>query len=285
MEGKSCSTGPVSCSTEEKKEGGCGPKDCGPKDCGPKKGCCGIIIKGAITGAIVMFLYMAVSWMLVPWHMSALHSFKDEKGVAATFLKSAPQSGIYILPYTTSPDQKPAIDKPFAFVSVMADGFDCAKGMPGMLLGEFALCLGLSALLTCLLKKQSGGCPVLFSFKIGLLVGLVHNIPNVIWWHFPADFTLITMIDDVLSFTLAGLVIAKCVLKLKIGCGAKTACGTGGACPGCGCSPCKCAAAGGCGTKTACGTADKDKACPGCGCNPCKCGGGGCGASKGSCGG
>lgn len=242
MENKGSCAIPVSCSTEQKKEG-----SCGPKDCGPKKGCCGKLIAGAFAGAIVAFLYLMASWTLLPWHMQALHGFKNEVAVGKAIQSGAPQSGVYILPLVTSPGQKPAIAKPFAFVSVFADGpGDLGKTMKAQLGREFVLCLLIAGLLTCLLKKQGAGCPVASSMKIGLIVALAHNVPNIIWWHFPLDFSLISAADDFLAVTLAGVVISKIVL----GCSKKA-----GACSGCGCTDCKCKAGGSCGTapKGSCG--------------------------------
>lgn len=221
MEKEGCCAVPASCGTTDKKEGSC----CGPKDCGPKKGCCGLLVKGALLGGIVAFLYLAASWMLLPWHMNAMHSFKNEKAVASTLLANAPESGVYVLPYITDSSQKPAVDKPFAFVSVLSEGFDCTANAAPQMIKQFVLCVLLAGLLTCLLKKQGSGCPVAFSMKIGLLAALVHNGPSYLWWHFPLDFTLMGMVDDFVTFTLAGAVIAKFVLKKDIGCcPAKTGC-------------------------------------------------------------
>jgi hypothetical protein len=242
MEGKGCSAMPSSCGTEQKKEGSCGSGqkkgDCGG---GGKPSCIDTIVKGAFAGAIVMFIYISASWMLLPWHMKTMHAFKNEKAVAASLLQNAPENGIYVLPYTAGPDQKPAVDKPYAFVSVVAGGYDTAGKMKAQMLREFVLCLLASALLTCILKKQSCGCPVAFSMKIGVLVALAHNVPNALWFHFPHNYTLVGMADDVIAFTLAGAAISRLVLKCSK---------SGGACPGCGCNPCKCGSGGSCGTKT-----------------------------------
>ena len=55
--------------------------------------------------------------------------------------------------------------------------------------------LVLAGLLTCFLKKLTCGCPVGLSLKLGVFVALVHNLPNLIWWHFPVNFTLVSAAD------------------------------------------------------------------------------------------
>jgi hypothetical protein len=235
------------CTMTSPKEGSCAPQMYDPKG-----KCCGLLLKGALLGGIMMFLYFSASWMLLPWHMSTMSSFKNEKAVAKVLLDNAPTSGIYVLPFRTDPKVPASVDKPFAFVSVMTEGFDCVKNLGPMMAKEFALCLVLAGLLTCLLKKQSCGCPVAFSMKAGALVALAHNVPNFIFWHYPANFTLVSAADDFLAITLAGLVISKCVLK----CGVEAVCA-----PKCKCGKanCSCGAGGACGTeKTSCGT-DKPK--------------------------
>ena len=177
-----------------------------------KPSCCGLMLKGAFAGGIIMFLYLMASWMLVPWHMDTMKTFKNEKVIAKSLLDNAPKSGVYVLPFRPNAETAPAVDKPFAFVAIKAEGFDCVKNMKATLSQEFLLCLVLAGLLTCLLKKQTCGCPVAFSLKTGLLVALVHNAPNLIWWHFPLNFTLVNAADDVIGITLAGLVISKLVL-------------------------------------------------------------------------
>lgn len=211
-----------------------------PGSCGPKKGCCGTLVKGAILGSIIMFLYFSASWMLLPWHKTTMMSFTNEKVVAMVLNKNAEKSGVYVLPSmpkapaapaATPAGEKaapvkaaaptaPAVDKPFAFVSIFADGVT-EKDMNRALVKQFVLCLFGAFLLTCLLKKSSCcGCPILSSLKIGLLVAVFHYVPNMIWFHFPLNYSLVGMADDVLAFTLAGIIISKCFLK-------KSSCSTG----------------------------------------------------------
>jgi hypothetical protein len=238
MDNKGCCAMPASCETGDKsetKKGGCGPK----------KGCCGAMIKGALVGGVVAFLYIVASWMFIPLHATSMNGFKDEAAVAKVILDNAPKSGVYALPYVADPTkQVSSLEKPFAFVSVLTDGFDMKANMYKQMGETFFLYFFVAALLTGLLKKQTCGCPVAFSLAVGVLIALVANVPGMIWWHFPLNFTLINMADNVIATTLAGLAISKVVLR----CGA-------GACQGCGNKSCTCKKGGGCGTepKGSCG--------------------------------
>ena len=49
----------------------------------------GSIFKGAIVGAIIAFLWSAISWIALPWHKMTLERFHDEQAVVDTMMESA----------------------------------------------------------------------------------------------------------------------------------------------------------------------------------------------------
>jgi hypothetical protein len=198
-----------------------------PAACGTdKKKCCGKMIMAAIVGGIVMFAWMGISWMALPWHKAQFNAFKDEAAVSKAVGKNAQASGVYIMPHTNMGKDKAKTEKPFAFVVVKAEGVgDMKAAMNRSLIGDFILSVVLAGMLGCLLKMTAGsGCPVLLSVKVGLIAGLVAHVPNNVWFHFPTGYTVLGVADAVVAFALAGLVIAKFVLKLPLG---KAACGMG----------------------------------------------------------
>jgi hypothetical protein len=48
------------------------------------------IVLGAVLGGVTVFVWSAVSWMLLPWHESSMKSFADEAAVAQVILDNAP---------------------------------------------------------------------------------------------------------------------------------------------------------------------------------------------------
>lgn len=196
--------------------------------CGPEKGkCCAKIIKGAILGGLVIFFWFMLSWHVIPWHANSLMGFKDEKAVATALSKSAPDSGVYVLPFTNMGKTEQKTEKPFAFVSVFAPGVNMKDSMPSMMIGALVMSMLMAGFLSCLLsKKVDGFCPVAFSMKIGLLAGIAAHAPNYIFYHFPLSWTLTGIADNVIAFALAGAVVGKCVLKLKLGMCPASACAT-----------------------------------------------------------
>ncbi len=219
------------CPTTKPADKGCSTT-AGKGGCGASA-CVGTLIRGALIGGVVMFVYLYASWMLLPWHKTTTMSFKSDRAVAAALTANAEQSGVYLLPRVDAgaadaTKMAPAkVEKPFAFVSVFNDGID-AKNMRNQLIRQFVLCLFSAMILTCLLKKAAcGGCPKLFSFKVGLLVAVLHYVPNMIWYQFPVKYSLVGMADDIISITLAGVVLSMCCAKKAGSCGTekKGSCG------------------------------------------------------------
>ncbi len=56
------------------------------------------LIRGTLFGAIVVFIWMMVSWMVLPWHCSVFNGFKDNASVRSAIVENTEGSGIYLLP-------------------------------------------------------------------------------------------------------------------------------------------------------------------------------------------
>jgi hypothetical protein len=200
-------------------KGCCSPtpaNSCGPEKSGSCEttSCCGKLIKGAIVGGIIMFAYMWASWSFVPMHKATTLTFKQEiaaeapaADLADTVAKGAAKAMKTV---------KAAVDKVKSGTSVEdAEKMAAKKKMQKQLGLTFLFSLFNGLLLTSLLKKScyGGGCPILFSMTVGLLVGAVSYLPNLIWYGAPLNYTLLGMADNLIAFTLAGAFISKCLFK------------------------------------------------------------------------
>jgi hypothetical protein len=43
---------------------------------------------GTILGAIIVFIWMMISWMFIPWHCMVMNKFSNEQSVSETILKT-----------------------------------------------------------------------------------------------------------------------------------------------------------------------------------------------------
>ena len=51
-------------------------------------------VKGGILGAVILFVWGFLSWMVLPWHADSMHTFKDETAIAQSIQANASKSGI-----------------------------------------------------------------------------------------------------------------------------------------------------------------------------------------------
>lgn len=161
----------------------------------------------SIVAGIVMFVWGFISWAVLPWHMTTANKFTDEAAVSQVLKDNAPQKGIYYLPFD---EKKHGPDQVGAFASVLPDGTDMNMGkMMGIslvtqIISAF-LVLSLLAL-TCGLSYL--GKVVFFSWT-GLTIGFVSHAPYWNWFSFSTSYVSVMLLDILIAFTLAGLVVGK----------------------------------------------------------------------------
>ncbi len=174
------------------------------------------IILGGVLGGLVMFLWGAVSWIVLPWHDITLNTFTDEAAVADAVISNAPRDGVYVLPdpgeAAAEKDAAAITAAPFLFVNVSRQGVDPQN--PWLYIRSLLTQIIAATLITLLLVQTRGlrfWCRVGFVETIGILVAVLATLPMWNWWQFPARYTLVNFADLVIAAILAGLVIAKVV--------------------------------------------------------------------------
>ena len=166
----------------------------------------------AIAGGILLFAWSAVSWMVLPWHNATLKAFKGEPFVIATMVAGKNDSGVYVMPYMQHGDKDAAkrnAGKPFAFVVYNQKGWGNSGVHMGLALLWDILSAFLAALLLFKTKIKDFGQKVLFVTALGLFAGMAVDISNMVWWGYSLSFTALALADLLISWCLAGAVIAK----------------------------------------------------------------------------
>ena len=176
-----------------------------------------VVIAGVIAG-IVMFLWGAVSHMLLPIGQIGLEAPSDESALSA-LQSSLPEEGVYMLPWLDREhwEDEAAIaafseragNAPYAFVVYNPVGRDpmAMGGMLGMQL--------LSDVLAAILAAWVVSYAVVRFFHralmvtaIGVFAWLAVSVPYWNWYRFPLDFTLANLAHLGIGWYLAGLAIA-----------------------------------------------------------------------------
>lgn len=182
------------------------------------------ILKAGLLGAVVLFVWGYVSWMVLPWHKTTMHTFKDSTAVSQTIKANADVSGMYFLTNmeekektattTGTSSNATATEKssePSMFASVRLEG-SSHDNMTQSLVKCFITQL-LAALLVSWLLLRTNGLSyfkrVIFIVVFALAAGIIANVPNWNWFGFDTQYTLVEFADLLIGWFLAGLIMAK----------------------------------------------------------------------------
>lgn len=180
------------------------------------------LLKGGIFGGIILYIWMMISWMALPWHCPTFEKFANEEAVTAAIMANSSKSGIYLLPNFCA-DTKEMKNRseslrkgPFVFSSIRRDGVNMSSPRP--YITAFIVYLIGAFIVTHLLshtRNLSYWHGVWFVTLIGILVGLLSSAPNWNWWGFSFQFTLVQFLDWVIGWFLAGLAISAVVRRVN----------------------------------------------------------------------
>ena len=184
----------------------------------------GKVFFGGIVGSIIVLIWGFISWAVLPWHDTIFEKFQDEEFVATVIKENVQKDGVYIIPSMNTEQthltpealkesllqEKEALKQgPFVYAQVKLDGRDpSSMGTYGFsFLTQFV-----GAMLICWLLLQAKDLHyfgrLYFVTLVGLLIGILAFIPNWNWLGAPLHFTLIMIADMVISWFLAGIVLA-----------------------------------------------------------------------------
>lgn len=183
------------------------------------------LVKGALIGGLTVFVWSMLSWMVFSWHTQTQHKFIDETAVAKVLKENTSQSGIYILPNTSHYSNNTPTKEirkaeeilkkgPFVFASIKLGGME-EMGITPLMISLCSYILAAAVVSWMLLQTQGLRYleRVLFVTLIGLLAAILGVLPSWNLWHFSTTYTLITCLDLVIGWALAGLLMAKSLTR------------------------------------------------------------------------
>ena len=177
------------------------------------------VILAGILGAIVLFVWSAASWMVLPWHMKTIHTFNDEKSVVAIIQANATESGVYMLPMM---DDKGTLKNPelakgptiFAAIKMQPMNATMTTQMVISFLAQLVPALFVAWIL-CLARGLSYFGRVGLVLLFGIAGAVASQIPLWNWFGFDEQYISIMMADIIIGWFLAGLVMAGLVCRSK----------------------------------------------------------------------
>lgn len=174
----------------------------------------GRVIIGAVAGAVAMFILGFIFWAS-PLSLLATGSLEDAQAaeVQAVLAANIAETGAYEVPFDRSQAQKAMYSSgPIAFIQYNTDG----AGDPGaqdMIAGFIhmyvaALLIGFAVLAVSRhVRKFSTRATIIILFALG--AGVFMRLGAPIWMHHGWGFYIYTLITDVISLSVAGMIIAR----------------------------------------------------------------------------
>lgn len=163
------------------------------------------LVRGTLFGGIILFLWGAFSWMVLPWHMQTFHAVRNERAVSSLLQENTARDGAYLVPFPVNePGQGPAI-----FMAIRKEG---APQMRDALLNSFFTQMLAAFLMTWLTLKTYGLSywrRVSFVTLVALTGAILCHLPYWNWWGFPSLYTVVALADVTVGWFLGGLWIAK----------------------------------------------------------------------------
>jgi hypothetical protein len=191
------------------------------------------VIVAGLAGGVAIFLWGFVAHMLLPLGQAGMEALPDQAKVLPAISASVKEPGLYIFPWPESPPgtpmpmnqqaQQAAAElyrtSPHGLLLFHPPGGAMLTG--GQLLAEFSTnCITAmiaASLVSWLIGSlQSFLARMLFVTMLGLLASIAVNVPYWNWYEFPGRFTLAEMLEHVVGFGAAGLVIAALVKPSRI---------------------------------------------------------------------
>lgn len=182
------------------------------------------LLKGAVVGGIIVFLWNMVSWLAIPWHEPVFKGFSSEEYVGSVIKNNAPEKGIYILPMLgygkdKKEQQQDYVSKvkegPVVFAAVTPNGLN------PMGVGHFfaGLCVQIAAgafvgMILHLCCCHNYFARVIIVLFTAIFTGIAGFVPTLVWWSFPFDYIAISFLDIVIGWLIAGFVLAA-IIKPK----------------------------------------------------------------------
>jgi hypothetical protein len=186
------------------------------------------IVLAGIVGGVVLFVWGAVAWMVVPLHTPTIKTLPNEDAIRSVLREAVKEPGVYSIP---GYPQGQSMSKQEAAAAMSSFEAKHRAGPVGVLvlrpqggepmearvfLSGFILQVAVAAVAAWLLSLAAGnlrsyGARVQFVTVLGAFAALAVDLQYWNWWAFPTDYTIGMVADHVIGWFLAGLALAAIV--------------------------------------------------------------------------
>jgi hypothetical protein len=180
------------------------------------------ILLAGLAGGIVVFIWGAIAHMALDIGSISMKVAPEaaQQRILSSMGDTLDSAGVYMMPMLQEAEWQDkervaaasadAPNRPYAFVVYHPQGVDFMARFPRLLAVQ-ALTVILAALLAAWLVSLTTlgyGGRVAVVTSLGVFAWLVVEVPMWNWYRFPLDYTLACLLEQVVGWLLAGLVIA-----------------------------------------------------------------------------
>lgn len=181
-------------------------------------------LAAALAGAVTIFVWGNVAWMVLGLHDASIRAVPDEKGLARALRNAGLETGTYLIPALpkhgpdASKDERDRlaedfstrhVNGPLAFLAIVKDGREPMT--PGLFARAGAINLASATISATILALCAATCRAYWQrvSVVVLLAAFTAVVVHVSYWNwmfFSPDFTRDMIVDVLLGWTLVGLV-------------------------------------------------------------------------------
>lgn len=174
----------------------------------------------ALLAAIAVFIWMFISWALLPWHGTSMKTLPENEALIEQLKSSITEPGLYYYPGMPQEDGETAmqawVDKyrggpVIPLMIFIPDGAE--PWNPNQFIFSFIINFLTAFVAAFLLKKAVNNTAgyfdrVLFVTMIGLFTAFAGPIMDMNWWKYPSGYSSVAAIDMIVTWFIAGLILA-----------------------------------------------------------------------------
>ncbi len=162
---------------------------------------------GTLAAGVTLFVWGMVSHVVLSWHDASMKRFTDNQAVVETIKANAPENAVYFSP-----------EGLFAVVSFLPDMSDQTQDITADIARQLVLDLVVGFLLAMILLSVQAPSVLgkaAVAGRMGLAAGVAIHIAHWNWYGFSPAYTLVNLFDPIISWFLAGLVLAALIKKMQ----------------------------------------------------------------------
>lgn len=180
------------------------------------------VVLGGLSGGLALFIWGIVAWFVLPSHASLLRALPAEDRVVQALEGARTERGLYVIPAppdlrgpTGDPAAQLAWEErmsrgPVALLVYQPEGWNPGRLfrplVPGILLCLLAGTFASWALSRARIRSHPGR--IAFVFGFGVFAWLLGPGSQWIWFHYPYDYALATLLDSVIGWAIVAVVQA-----------------------------------------------------------------------------